>query len=261
MTVVEHRRMYILHHLDDFNDLPAFERWFWNHHAPEVMRGSRLLRYVHYRVVPEPPGAADFGFLNYAVHENFYLYSSSQGPGIGNGGLSMTPEPGPMRVAVANVPGDPTDDFAGAGNVLGDSTILRWLVFFKYPPGVPVEECEDWYVNVHALETLKQEGLTRFFSYRAIKDAKLPPPKPGQKPFIHPDTKLMQGWDRVSELWYENARGWRRSVVEAPPRYTAPPWATHATYPFFKPGDDFVSTFILERPTDDYIRALAPSYV
>jgi hypothetical protein len=261
MTVVEHRRMYILHHLHDFNDLPAMERWFWNHHAPEVMRGSRLNRYLHYRTVPMPEGADAYGFINYCVHEVFYLYSESEGMALGNGGLSMTPEPAPMTVAVANVGGDPTNDFSGAGNTLNDATILRWMVFLKYPEGVPVDECEDWYVNVHAKETLQQSGLTRFFSFRTVKDAKLPPPKGGQKPFTHPQTRLIQGWDRVAELWYENARGWRQSVIDRPPSYTPPPWGGHGTYPFFKPGTDFVGTFILERPADDYVRDLPPSYV
>ena len=46
-----------------------------------------------------------------------------------------------------------------------------------------------------------------------------------------------------------------------PPAYTPPEWATdsfygnsHPTYPFFKPGVDFVSTFLLERPSDEFLR-------
>ena len=96
------RRIYVMHHLHDWNDLPAFERWFWRYHAPEVMRGSRLLRYVNYRaVVPPPAGSEAYGFHNYCVHEDIFLHASDSGPGLGNGGLLFTPEPGPMDVAVA----------------------------------------------------------------------------------------------------------------------------------------------------------------
>ena len=47
--------------------------------------------------------------------------------------------------------------------------------------------------------------------------------------------------------------GWSRSSP-SPPRYTKPPWATYDRYPFLEPGVDFASTFILERPSDDWLR-------
>jgi hypothetical protein len=50
-------------------------------------------------------------------------------------------------------------------------------------------------------------------------------------------------------------------VIEEPPAYTLPEWATdpfypHTTakFPFFKPGVDFASTFLLERPADEFLR-------
>ena len=50
-------------------------------------------------------------------------------------------------------------------------------------------------------------------------------------------------------------------MVEEPPEYTAPEWATddffkdgNAAYPFFTPGVDFASTFLLERPADEFLR-------
>jgi hypothetical protein len=68
-------------------------------------------------------------------------------------------------------------------------------------------------------------------------------------------------WWRVSELWYENADGWRNAVVADPPGYTAPPWARHGRYPFLEPWVDFVSTFLLEAPTNDFKAALQPYVV
>ena len=57
----------------------------------------------------------------------------------------------------------------------------------------------------------------------------------------------MVQWDRVVELWYPSFSAWRKAVIEEPPEYTAPEWATDdfykdgcPTYPFLKPGVDFV---------------------
>jgi hypothetical protein len=55
-------------------------------------------------------------------------------------------------------------------------------------------------------------------------------------------------------MWYENYDGWRKSVIDSTPKYTKPPWAKYDKYPFFEPYVDFVNTFILERPTDDFLR-------
>jgi hypothetical protein len=65
----------------------------------------------------------------------------------------------------------------------------------------------------------------------------------------------------VSELWYEDGNGGVESVVPSPPAYTKPAWATYDRYPFFDPDGDFSSTFILERPTDDWLKVVPPAYV
>ena len=49
---------------------------------------------------------------------------------------------------------------------------------------------------------------------------------------------------------------WEAAVVTSPPRYTKPQWATQDFYPFVEPYVDFASTFILERPADDFMRDL-----
>jgi len=56
-------------------------------------------------------------------------------------------------------------------------------------------------------------------------------------------------WVRVTEQWYEDFTGWKKSVIDSPPKYTKPPWAKYDKYPFLEPYVDFTSTFILERPT------------
>jgi len=244
----------ILHHLLDMNDLPAAERWFYRYHVPEVLR-NHPVSYLSFRAVPPPPGAEAFGYFNYKVHENLNRGEGEQPLGY----LSMTKEVVPLKVIMVNVPAAPTEDFLGREASFAERTIFRWLTVFRYPEGVSVEEGEDWYLNVHAPEVMKQPGLTRFFSYKVIA-----PPVAVEKvlpAFMHPQSTVSANWHRVSELWYENARGWVDSVIERPPQYTKPEWAKYDRYPFLEPGVDFASTFVLERPTDDWLRVVPPAYV
>jgi hypothetical protein len=244
----------ILHHLLDTNDLPAAERWFYRYHVPEVLR-NRPLSYLSFRAVPPPAGAENYGYFNYKVHENISVGEGETSLGL----AAMTPEVVPLKVVMVNLPPTPTEDFMGRETSLEEKTILRWLVAFKYPEGVSVEEGDDWYLNVHAKEVMRQPGLTRFFSYKVLASREFG--KAGAPSFLHPRSSMLAGWHRVSELWYEDGNGWTRSVIDSPPEYTAPPWAKHGRYPFLEPGIDFVSTFILERPSDDWLRQVAPFYV
>lgn len=244
----------IFHHLPDMNDLPAAERWFYRYHVPEVLR-NRPLSYLSFRAVPPPPGAEAFGHFTYKVHENVSSGAEEEPLGL----TTMTREVVPLKVAMVDLPAAPTEDFLGYDTSIEERTILRWVIAFKYPDGVSVEEGDDWYLNIHANEVLRQPGLTRFFSYRVLASRQFG--QGGKPSFLHPRSSMLAGWHRVSEQWYENGEGWARSVLKTPPRYTAPPWATHSAYPFLEPGTDFISTFILERPTDDWLRQVSPFYV
>ena len=244
----------IFHHLLDMNDLPAAERWFYRYHIPEVLR-NRPLSYLSYRAVPAPPGAEAYGCFNYKVHEN--LQAGETEPRLGL--LSMTPEVVPLRVIMVNVPATPTEDFLGSDRSLDDKTILRWVTVFRYPEGVSVDDGDDWFVNVHAPEVMRQPALTRFFSYRVIPSQV--PVRKGVSSFLHPRSQVSSDWHRVSELWYENGNGWVESVLASPPSYSKPAWATSDKYPFFLPDVDLAGMFILERPTDDWLREVPPAYV
>ena len=244
----------IFHHLLDTNDLPAAERWFYRYHVPEVMR-EHPLSYLSYRVVPSPPGAERYGCFNYKLHENL-----SSGNGFTHLGLTATtPEVVPLKVIMVNVPATPTEDFTGSDVPAQDKTILRWVTVFRYPRDISPEEGDDWYLNVHAPEVLRQPGLNRFFSYRVL-PFNAPPPE-GARTFFHPRSEFSADWHRVSELWYQDSNGWEESIVTSPPAYTKPPWARHDRYPFFEPEIDFAGLFILERPTDDWLRVVQPTYV
>jgi len=234
---------------------PAMERWYYRDHAAEIARryGPWLTRHESYLPVPlVPPEAQAFGFYNWRLTECWWREIPLPGP---RGALSYTPPPVWPRVATCFVPAQPTEDFLGGDLLPQDKVGLRWYILLRYPRGVDKKEGEEWFLGTHAPEVMQQPGLYRFFSYRVIVNA---PGLPGVwHPGASPPPEITDTrWDRVVELWYETFGAWRRAVLEKPPTYTAPPWDTHEVFPFLRPFEDFVCTFVLERPTDEFLRDL-----
>jgi hypothetical protein len=69
-----------------------------------------------------------------------------------------------------------------------------------------------------------------------------------------PHELVQHAWDRLTELWFETFDGWRRFVGELAPTLTPPPWSSTSRHPYLKFGSEFVSVFILERPTNEFGR-------
>ncbi len=257
-------KMVLLVNIPSMNALPASERWLLKEHAAETLSwiGPWLDEYVSYRVVPPPPelyeAVLDHGYYNWRVTNHVYNETPPPPTQMWTV-LAPLPHPVdpeaqdveqiyttkaagrrevPQMLVLCFVPWQPTEDFLGGDVRPWDRSILRWVQVLKYPEGVPVEEGERWYLDVHAREAMQQPGLTRFYSFRTI-DFPDHPPYP---------------WHRVTEMWYEDFAGWQRAVLDSPPAYTPPPWARYDRYPFLEPYVDFASTFILERPTNDFKR-------
>ena len=232
--------------------IAAMERWYYRDHAPEINRrfGPWLTRHESYLPVDAPAEARAYGFFNWRVTEGWWRKIPATGP---QGNLSFTQPPVWPRVATCFVPAQPTDDFMGGDLQPGQKHILRWYILFKYPQGVSFEEGEKWFLDTHAMDVMQQSGLYRFFSYRVIKDPIGLPGTwaPGSMP---PADSILHSWDRLIELWYETFEDWHTSVVLSPPAYRKPSWATRDSYPFVEPFVDFVSSFILERPNDEFWR-------
>ena len=251
-------KMVIFHRLTDENFRPATERWMRRYHVPEVLvQYPWTVRYLLYRPVPPPPGAEDYACYNYRLHEN-WAQEFYQRRGV-KGLLPMTPGPKSVEAQIIHVPAEPTEDFLGADLPYEGHSILRWLVAIRYPQGVSKEEGEEWFLNTHVPEVMKQPGLIRFFSHKCVEFEGDPLPisvdqgKPGKG-------DGMKHWDRLSELWYENNDGWVESVLRNPPVYTRPAWATWDRYPFLKPEEHMVSCFILESPDCDFTRECRQLY-
>ena len=137
--------------------------------------------------------------------------------------------------AMINVNLRPTEDFFGKGATIKDGPFLRWVQLIRYPADREKEECENWYLNVHAPEVSKMPGLKRFFSFSRLAGA------PGS-------------FDRMSELWFSSAKDWKNAVIDNPPSFTKPPWRSYDKFPFFEPFTHFISSFVLERPTQNMLR-------
>ena len=246
--------------------IPALERWYHRDHSPEIARryGPWLERHESYIPLDVPADARAFGFYNWRVTECFWRELPKPGP---QGALSFTPPPVWFsRVATCLVPPQPTEDFLGFDCIPSEKVGLRWYILLRYPTGVPWEEGERWFLDVFAPEVARQPTLYRFFSYQVLRGGGAS--DGGQGPGVH-ELGLLPGtwrpgdggpaetrWDRVLELWYETFSDWRASIIQQPPRYTVPAWATSDIFPFVRPYEDFVSSFILERPNDEFLRDL-----
>jgi Chalcone isomerase N-terminal domain len=255
-------RSYLILNLKTMNDLPLVERWLLKTHAGETlsMNGPILDRYVSYRSVPAPTGAEAFGYYNWRLTEHWWRENPFRNGNLMDQGTTFSEVWPPNYTNIIGlptgekrsagwqgkpngahppvkvfIPRRPSEDFHGRGLTMDDGTILRWVVAIKYPEGVSREEGDDWYINTHAPEVCKQVGLKRFFSFKVT--------EPVTSQFV-----------RVSEFWYENADAWTRAIIDEPTSYTPPPWAVHNQYPFLEPFVDMIGTFILEAPTDDFLR-------
>lgn len=244
-------RSIVLHDIPA-DDIAAMERWYHRYHAPEIVRryGPWLSRHESYMPVTPPPEAAQFGLYNWRMTEGWWREIPKPGA---QGTLCFTDPPVRPRVATCFIPAQPSEDFLGSDVPPDQHQVLRWFILYRFPQGVTREAGDDWFVNSLAPQVLKQPGLTRFFSYQTTRES-IPLPGTWRAGSAPPPGTVERGWDRLVELWYDNFRDWRRAVIEQPPAYSAPPWATLDRFPFVRPGTHFVSAFLLERPTDEFLR-------
>jgi hypothetical protein len=236
------------------DSLAAMERWYHGVHAPEIARryGPWLARHESFVPVAPPPEATRFGVFDWRVTDCWWRELPATGP---QGALSFTPPPVWPQVATCFIPAQPTNDFLGWDLLPEEHVCFRWHVLLRYPDGVSAEEGERWFLETHAPQVCGLPGLRRFFSFRVVdEDVRLPGVwRDGDSP---PPKTVQHEWHRLSELWFDSLTDWKAAVVDGSAAMTPPPWATRPDYPFVKPGRDFVSSFLLERPADEFLRDL-----
>jgi hypothetical protein len=137
---------------------------------------------------------------------------------------------GPTAVGLA-VRAIPTEPVLVNPLPLRGKPYFRWLQAIKYPAGVSHEEAEAWYLEVHAPELKRLEGLLRFMSFAAVD------PPSARSP-----------WVRLSEMWFDDYASWREAVLASRPEFTPPPWG--GEFPFV----DMVSVFVNDVPDVDVLR-------
>ena len=231
------------------NEMPAFERWYLRYHAAEVIAkdGPFIPRFIAYRPLPVIPEALAYGHYNMRVIEVWFRNMEDYDGGTSNFHFTWQAPwaKSPVvwdkfeipRVSTC-VPVPAQNIFLASKYCADEKMMLRWYTFTKYPLGVSLEEGDDWFLNVHSKEVLQQPGLIGYFSAKAVQF----PGRPAAT------------WVRQNELIYEDFNGWKKSVIDKPPKYTKPRWAKYDKYPFLEPYVDFTSTFIAERPDIDYLK-------
>ena len=132
-----------------------------------------------------------------------------------------------------------------------DKAALRWILLFRHPAGVGREEADEWFTRIQAPRISDHPSLLRFLSFRTLEPRNVP----GRwRPDTVPeDVQIQNRWDRMMEMWFETFDDWREWVSFASSQLE-PTWRTTDRYPFVEPFVDFVSTFVLERPNDDFLR-------
>lgn len=246
-------RSFALHDIP-LNEIASLERWYYRDHAPEIVRryGPWLLRFESYLPVQPLADVGAFGFHNWRMTEGWWR----ELPGAGTeNDPYFTPPKIWARVAPVFVPPRPTDRHVAGDWLPLEKACIRWLILLRYPEGVSAGEGEDWFLQVHSREIATLPGLVRFMSFRALKDAGHVPGRwrPDTAP---PAGNVQPHWDRVLELWFETFDEWQRFVESAVVSCSRPEWATQPQYPFLRPYLELASTFLLERPNDDFLHDL-----
>lgn len=242
-------RSIVLHDIP-VDAMAPMERWYWAVHSPEIVRryGPWSARHDSWLPVDTPSDARAWGYHNWRLTEGWWRALPAPGP---RGAFSFTPPPVWPTVAACFTPWQPTEDFVGSDMQPGQLAPLRWLVMLRYPRSSQ-ERAEHWFLTTFAPTASRMPGLRRFFSYQTLD----PGPLPGTWPQgAHPPAgSFHPGWDRVCEFWFENFSEWRRFVAAGKETLRRPDWATAGQFPYLEPHSEIVSTFLLERPADEFLR-------
>ena len=231
---------YIIIELLNGADQLWLERWYVTFHAREVRRAFKAWQrnYVSFRSYLPPAEAVQRyrvanGRMTEIHFDSLADYRETR-PNNVYGELSSYIAPpggwtGERRIyesTTATVPVNPQHLFLSRPTPHKENPYLRWLVFYRYPPGVTAQAGDQWYRTVHAKELAALPGLKRFGLYETVTErAEFP---------------------RVAEFWFDDYAAWRAAFIPGP-RTTPPPWG--GTFPYV----ETLSMFIGENPDIDFV--------
>jgi uncharacterized protein (TIGR02118 family) len=232
--------------LPGFDQL-ALDRWYMTYHAPQTRRAYKAWQrnYVSYRsYLPLAEAKQRFPTLLYGrmteiQFDSLADFQATRPNNIyGDLATSFTPPPGGWRsnklykATVATIPTNPDDLILSKDTPPKELPYLRWLVFYRYPKPVTIEQGDAWMRDVHAKEVARLPGLKRYALYRAVADSVA-----GQA----------IEYPRVAEMWFDDYPAWREAFLAPEPRFRPPPWG--GTFPFV----ETLSMFVGENPDVDFI--------
>lgn len=241
----------VVMHDISMNHIAAMERWYYRDHAPEINRrfGPWLTRHDSYLPVDVPADVRGADYFNWRVTEGYWRELPLTGA---RGNFTFTTPPAWPRVAASFFPAQPTDDYCGGQLQPQQRQVLRWYQLLRYPEGQDLQLAERWYQQ-QAAELTRMPGVYRAFSTRALSEHQALPGE-WSDTARPPAGSLLPHWHRLSELWFESFDDWREFMRAAAKSITRPTWGGADAYPFLTPGTELVSTFLLERPNDEFWR-------
>ncbi|CAM3534543.1 hypothetical protein VA7868_03871 [Vibrio aerogenes CECT 7868] len=258
-------RSFILVSVRDDSDLPAAYRWLYKYHVPDSISqfAPYVTKYSTYRALPVPPKGEDYGTYNWIMTEHYWLinpFNTSNSAAPNGLAFKETFDPEYMRITRQPTDGDlrpthwvgsregyhPTvfafaplfweEDYKGSDRTIEDGPNYRWLIVFKYPKGVSVEQGDKWFKQVLVPALAKRPEVNRILSSHVLA-------QPHTSPF-----------QRVAEIWFDNSKQWEKAMAAVRKEVAKPDWAVYDQFPYIEPYKNFVGEFLLDRPESDHLQ-------
>ncbi len=247
----------IVMHKLDYNNIAPCEEWYYRLHGPQIARryGPWLERFESYRPVPLPPDFDEekMGYTNWLTTVGYWR----EIPAGGNmGEMSLSSPVCDARNFSTFLPPRYEDDFKGAEFAPEEKSCLRLIQFFQYPAEADKEEADRWFREILSPAVCSAPGAYRFFSSRCLEEEIHLPGnwKPEKmREMMEKGNPGDHCWDRVAQLWFETFDD-VRCFFAAAGDFPKPEWRQRLEYPYLRPYDNYVSTFLLERPAFDWLQ-------
>jgi hypothetical protein len=249
------RNVYLMN-LKALDALPRWERWYWRHHAPEVVRnmGPWLRRYESWRAIPDRNDLSAIGYYNYRWTELWFedfeatdrplTLSWYEGQDID----SETPLEDPYHggwtgrfdglhpIAQSWVPALPEiriDNHIAAAEM---PPVFRWIGLLRFPEGAKVGD--RWFTQEVVPGLARTEGVQRIRTSRTLEV-----PEDILRNLSRQEPQQF-AWQRFFEIEFSSFKPFIEAITLMFHWNAARGMHAHGIEPY----RDLVSTITLERP-------------
>lgn len=155
------------------------------------------------------------------------------------------------------LPPQAEEDLKGGYTTPEEAVCLRWLLFLQYPRELSAEEGHRRFREILAPRIVQEPHVYRAFTSAALtQEIHLPgvwPPE-AEAQMHKLGSPANHRWDRMVELWFQTFADWEAFVASPLWQGAEAAWSEHPFFPFLKPCEHMVSTFLLERPAFDWLK-------